>query len=142
MMKLIIEKKGVRDLKISKIAKLTGISARSVRYYEQKGLLTVSRHDNNYREFDDSIVELINTIQLYLGLGLTTDQIKDVLYCKHSENSGNGLHDKKDEYCEELMQVYETKRNEVIRQRLALEEAQIRLEKQINVMRENRDKWV
>ncbi|WP_307205370.1 MerR family DNA-binding transcriptional regulator [Paenibacillus harenae] len=42
-MKLIIEKKGVRDLKISKIAKLTGISARSVRYYEQKGLLTVSR---------------------------------------------------------------------------------------------------
>ncbi|MFC0390811.1 MerR family transcriptional regulator [Paenibacillus mendelii] len=129
-------------MKISKIAKLTGISARSVRYYEQKGLLTVPRHDNNYREFDDSIVELINTIQLYLGLGLTTDQIKDILYCKHFENSENGLHDKKDEYCEELLQIYETKRNEIIRQRLALEEAQIRLEKQINLMRENRDKWV
>ncbi|WP_310190144.1 MerR family DNA-binding transcriptional regulator [Bacillus sp. 3255] len=54
-MKLIITKKGVHDLKISKIAKLTGISARSVRYYEQKGLLTVSCHANNYREFDDSI---------------------------------------------------------------------------------------
>jgi DNA-binding transcriptional MerR regulator len=76
MMKLIITKKGVHDLKISKIAKLTGISSRSVRYYEQKGLLTVSRHAN--REFDDSIVDLINTIQLYLGLGLTTDQIKDI----------------------------------------------------------------
>lgn len=129
-------------MKISKIAKLTGISPRSVRYYEQKGLLKVPRHDNNYREFDDSIVELINTIQLYLGLGLTTEQIKDIIYCKHIESSEKGRHDKKDEYCEELLQIYENNRNEIIRQRQALDEAQVRLEKQINDMKDNRDKWV
>ncbi|MFJ7940828.1 hypothetical protein ACIQYG_20350 [Peribacillus sp. NPDC096622] len=40
-------------------------------------MITAFRLDNNYSEFDDSIIEAINTIQLYLNLGLTTDQIKD-----------------------------------------------------------------
>ncbi|WP_307439824.1 MerR family DNA-binding transcriptional regulator [Bacillus sp. V2I10] len=31
---------------------MTGISSRSLRHYEKKGLLTVSRLNNNYREFD------------------------------------------------------------------------------------------
>ncbi|MBD1383302.1 MerR family transcriptional regulator [Metabacillus arenae] len=124
-------------MKISQIAKMTGISSRSLRHYEKKGLITVSRLDNNYREFDDSIIEAINTIKLYLNLGLTTDQIKDILHCPEDQE-----YDKKDEYCEELLQIYETKLNEVIQQKKALDEAQVRLEKQINLMKENRDKWV
>jgi MerR family Zn(II)-responsive transcriptional regulator of zntA len=85
-------------LKISQIAKRTGISPRSLRHYEKKGFISVSRRDNNYREFDDSIIEGINTIQLYLSLGLTTDQIKDILHCPK-----NLRYDKKeDEYCEAL----------------------------------------
>ncbi|MDQ0859688.1 MerR family transcriptional regulator [Bacillus sp. V2I10] len=124
-------------MKISQIAKITGISSRSLRHYEKKGLITISRLDNNYREFDDSIIEAINTIKLYLNLGLTTDQIKDILHCPEDQE-----YDKKDEYCEELLQIYETKLNEVIRQKKALDEAQVRLEKQINLMKENRDKWV
>jgi len=124
-------------LKISQIAKMTGISPRSLRYYEKKGLITVSRRDNNYREFDDSIIEAINTIQLYLHLGLTTDQIKDILYCP--ENLRYDKKEKEKEYCEALLQIYETKLNEVIRQKKALDEAQVRLERQIKVMKENRD---
>ncbi|WP_169091657.1 MerR family transcriptional regulator [Paenibacillus sp. PL91] len=124
-------------MKISQIAKVTGISSRSLRHYEKKGLITVSRLDNNYREFDDSIIEAINTIQLYLNSGLTTDQIKDILYCPEDQE-----YDKKDEYCEALLQIYETKLNDVIRHKKALDEAQVRLEKQINLMKENRDKWV
>ncbi|MBD2869099.1 MerR family transcriptional regulator [Paenibacillus arenilitoris] len=125
-------------MKISQIAKMTGVSSRSLRHYEKKGLITVSRLDNNYREFDDSIIEAVNTIQLYLHLGLTTDQIKDIVYCPEDLR-----YDKtEDEYCEALLQIYETKLNEVIRQKRALDEAQVRLEKQINLMKENRDKWV
>lgn len=118
-------------MKISQIAKMTGISSRSLRHYEKKGLIAVSRLDNNYREFDDSIIEAINTIQLYLNLGLTTDQIKDILHCPEDQG-----YDKKDEYCEELLQIYETKLNEVIRKKKALDELQVRLEKQINLMME------
>jgi DNA-binding transcriptional MerR regulator len=134
-MELIITREGGAALKISQIAKMTGISPRSLRHYEKKGLITVSRRDNNYREFDDSIIEAINTIQLYLNLGLTTDQIKDILYCPE-----NLRYDKNEkEYCEALLQIYETKLNEVFRQKKALDEAQVRLEKQINLMKENRD---
>lgn len=136
MMNLIITKEG-GALKISQIAKMTGISSRSLRHYEKKGLISVSRLDNNYRDFDDSIIEAIHTIQLYLNLGLTTDQIKDILHCPEDQE-----YDQKDEYCEALLQIYETKLNEVIRQKKSLDEAQIRLEKQINLMKENRDKWV
>ncbi|MFT9848775.1 MerR family transcriptional regulator [Aneurinibacillus sp. REN35] len=123
-------------MKISQLAKRTGISARSVRHYEKKGLITGSRLQNNYREFDDSVVEVINTIQLYLNLGLTTDEIKDILYCKHPENQE---HEKKGVYCEELMLLYEAKLEEVNRQRTALANAQLRLEDQINMMKKYRD---
>lgn len=123
-------------MKISQLAKRTGISPRSLRHYEKKGLITVSRRDNNYREFDDSIIEAINTIQLYLNLGLTTDQIKDILHCPE-----NLKYDKKeDEYCEALLQIYETKLNEVKKQKEALGEAQVRLEKQINRLIESQGK--
>ncbi|MEC0275452.1 MerR family transcriptional regulator [Peribacillus frigoritolerans] len=47
--------------------------------------MTVSLLDNNYREFDDSIIEAINTIKLYFKLGLTTDQIKDILQCDEAQ---------------------------------------------------------
>ncbi|MGQ3378090.1 MerR family transcriptional regulator [Priestia endophytica] len=69
------------------MAKMTGISSRSLRHYEKKGLITVSHFDNNYREFVDSIIEAINTIKLYLNLGLTTDQIKDILHCLEIKNT-------------------------------------------------------
>lgn len=125
-------------MKISQLAQVTGASIRSIRYYEKKGLIRVSRLANNYREFDDSIVETIKTIQLYIGLGLTTDQIKDILNCEHPEIQEI---DKKGVYCEELLQAYETKLQEIIKQQQALAGAQLSLEKQIEFMKENRDKW-
>ncbi|WP_312886134.1 MerR family transcriptional regulator [Bacillus sp. NTK034] len=36
-----------------------------MRHYEKKGLITAARLENNYREFDNSVVETITTIQLY-----------------------------------------------------------------------------
>lgn len=119
-------------MKISQLAKRTGISARSIRHYEKKGLITGTRLDNNYREFDDSIVDVIRTIQLYLNLGLTTDQIRDILYCNFPKKNEQ---EKNEEYCDELLQIYETNLKEVIRQRNALADAQSRLEAQINLMK-------
>ena len=47
--------------------------------------------------------------------------------------------DPKDEYCEELLQIYETKLNEVNRQSMALAVAKLSLEKQISYLKEIRD---
>ena len=124
-------------MKIRQLADRTGASIRSIRHYEKKGLLPVSRLANNYREFDEASVETVRTIQLYLALGLTTDQIRDIMYCEYPEIQET---DKKDKgaYCEELLQVYEKKRNEIIDQRKMLEEAQQKLEMQIDLLKRAR----
>ena len=37
-------------MKIGEIEKLSGISAKTIRYYETKGLLQIKRGENAYRE--------------------------------------------------------------------------------------------
>lgn len=49
-------------MKIGKVRKITGVSARSIRYYEEKGLIKTSRQENNYREYDEKAIESINAI--------------------------------------------------------------------------------
>ncbi|SHE10765.1 Copper export regulator [Chlamydia abortus] len=122
-------------LKIGKVRKITGVSARSIRYYEEKGLIKASRRENNYREYDEGVIESINTIQLYLGLGLTTDQIRDIIFCKYPEQQA---HKEKDVYCEELLHLYQSRMEEVNRQIAALTEAKHRLSDKINQMIQQR----
>ena len=39
-------------MKISEIAKETGLTVRAVRYYEELNLIKSDRLDNNYRDYD------------------------------------------------------------------------------------------
>lgn len=48
----------------------------------RKNLITAVRLENGYREFDESAIKRIRIIQLYLGLGLTTEQIEEILKCE------------------------------------------------------------
>ncbi|WP_408008339.1 MerR family DNA-binding transcriptional regulator [Pseudalkalibacillus sp. A8] len=41
-------------MKISQLSKSTGVSARSIRYYEKKKLLITRRLDNDYRKLGNS----------------------------------------------------------------------------------------
>jgi len=66
-------------MRIHELAGRTGVSIRSLRYYEQKQLIASHRLDNGYRDFDETAIEHVKTIQLYFGLGLTTDQIEQII---------------------------------------------------------------
>jgi Predicted transcriptional regulators len=123
-------------LKIGKVRKITGVSARSIRYYEEKGLIKTSRQENNYREYDEKTIESINTIQLYLGLGLTTDQIRDIIFCRFPEQQE---HKDKDVYCEELLLMYQSKMHEINLQLDALTKAKFNLAEKINRMVQKRE---
>jgi len=68
-------------MRISEVSRRTGVSIRSLRYYEQKRLLCARRLENGYRDLDEETVERVHTIQMYLGLGLTTEQIEEILDC-------------------------------------------------------------
>lgn len=119
-------------MKISELSEKTGASVRSIRHYEAKGLVESRRLENGYRDFDESAVERIQTIQLYLGLGLNTDQIADIVSCQgHSNQKPEGL-------CEELLTTYEEKLEEINRQIDTLTTVKQRLEKQIRRFKEKK----
>lgn len=68
-------------MKIGELSERTGASARSIRYYEQTGLLESVRLDNGYRDFDDAAVTTVTTIKSLLDLGFPTELIERVLPC-------------------------------------------------------------
>ena len=68
-------------MRIGELSRVTGASTRSLRYYEQKGLITSRRLSNGYRDYDESAVAVVRTITSLLELGLPTAIIEDVLPC-------------------------------------------------------------
>jgi len=48
---------------------------------EEKGLIRSQRLHNGYRDYDESVVKQVQTIQLYFHLGLNTEQIKTIVDC-------------------------------------------------------------
>ena len=65
-------------MRIGELSKRTGASVRSIRYYQQQGLVRASRRASGYREFDESAVELVSRIQVLLRNGFTLDEIRSV----------------------------------------------------------------
>lgn len=71
-------------LLIGELSNKTGVSIRSIRYYEKKGLILPERLENGYRQYHIADVERVKTIQLFLDLGLRTDEISPILSCESS----------------------------------------------------------
>jgi len=46
-------------MRIGELSKATGVSVRSLRYFEQKGLLAASRLQSGYREYPKLAVEQV-----------------------------------------------------------------------------------
>jgi DNA-binding transcriptional MerR regulator len=68
-------------MKIGELSRTTGASARSLRYYEQIGLISSERRSNGYREYDHSAVATVETIKSLIELGFPTALIERVLPC-------------------------------------------------------------
>lgn len=109
-------------MKIGELSKRSGVSIRSLRYYEQQGLLTPVRQENGYREYSPLAVEQVNTIKLYLGLGLTTEQIAGFLHCVLKN---------KESFCREVLPVYRQKLAEIDEQIRVLQHIQSNLQDRI-----------
>lgn len=108
-------------MKIGELSARTGVSVRSIRYYEEQGLLSPTRLENGYREYSPFAEEQIRTIQLYLNLGLSTEQIAGFLQCVMMN---------KEAFCQEIVPIY--------RQKLEELEAQIKLLQGIKLNLEER----
>jgi MerR family transcriptional regulator, Zn(II)-responsive regulator of zntA len=114
-------------MRISEVSRRTGVSIRSLRYYEQKRLLCARRLPNGYRDLDEEVVERVRTIQMYLGLGLTTERIEEILACTHTSPFPQPL-----PVCEEeLLSLYQDKLQDIEQQMTVLTALHTRLTERI-----------
>lgn len=66
-------------MRIGELSRLTDVSVRSLRYYEQEGLIRPERGSNGYREFGAESVERVGQIRGLIDCGLPTRLIREIL---------------------------------------------------------------
>jgi len=69
-------------MKIQELAKKTGLTVYTIRYYEKEGLLNsqhVQREENNYRNYSDEAIERLKLIKKFQGVGCSLAELKEVL---------------------------------------------------------------
>ncbi len=56
-------------MRIGELAEQAGTSTRTLRYYEQHGLLNARRTTNGYRDYDEGDLRLVREIRSLLEIG-------------------------------------------------------------------------
>lgn len=71
------------DMLISELAKQTGVTIHTLRYYENLGLFRGEADEtvktNNYKQYDESLIEKIQLIKEAKEIGFTLSEIKGLL---------------------------------------------------------------
>lgn len=74
-------------MKIRQVADLLGISSRTIRFYEEKGLIQPQKNqENHYRKFEEYDIWQIQTILTLRELGFSIVEIKNLLPHIHTQN--------------------------------------------------------
>lgn len=72
------------ELTIQALARLSGVTSRTLRYYDEIGLLKPARiASSGYRFYGQTEVDLLQQILLYRELGFSLAQIRSLLYEQH-----------------------------------------------------------
>ena len=91
--------------KIGKVSKLTGLSLRTIRYYDEQGLLNAKRTAGGQRYYSDQDVVYLKRIVELKGLDFSLEEISRIIKLKDSDTSG-------DERRQELLRQYRSKFSE------------------------------
>lgn len=75
-------------MRIGELARRTGVSERSLRYYEEQGLLSARRTSGGHREYAESAVDTVDRIQCLFSAGLCSSKIADLLPCLRDKERG------------------------------------------------------
>ena len=66
-------------MRVNEVVKLTGVSARTLQYYDEIGLLIPQKLDNGYRDYTDENLEKLQKILFYRCLKFKLNDIKEML---------------------------------------------------------------
>lgn len=85
-------------MRIGEVEQQTGLPRKTIRFYESKGLLSVERSENSYREYDEAMVKRLKTIAIFRRAGISIADIQ--LWCDNvistEEMLKKRLHELKD----------------------------------------------
>ena len=118
-------------MNIGELARQTGVSIRSLRYYETKQLLSSHREENGYRTYEQTAIERVRMIQFYLGLGLSTNEIFDVVFCRKPDEVASLCDGTDLSSCPEDQDFYQEKLAEIEAQIVSLEKAKMYLKQRL-----------
>ncbi|MER7581199.1 MerR family transcriptional regulator [Kitasatospora sp. NPDC097691] len=76
-------------MRIGELAERAGVSVRSLRYYEEQGLLTSTRSASGQRHYTDDEIERVTFIQRLYAAGLSSRTIAELLPCVESPSTEN-----------------------------------------------------
>ena len=63
----------------NEIQKMTGLTRKSIEYYEERGLICPKKSENGYRDYSERDIQILNKISLYRKVGLSITEIENVL---------------------------------------------------------------
>ncbi|OTQ61468.1 hypothetical protein B6C98_05330 [Gilliamella apis] len=104
-------------MKIGELSKLSQISIRMLRYYEEAGLLSPKRTVSGYRQFEIEDIDRVKLIHKLNNAGLTLKVIRKILPCWQYQN-------KKFSPCKEF--------------KIGLNEILLKLDEQIQLLQQSR----
>ncbi|MFF7601872.1 MerR family transcriptional regulator [Streptomyces mirabilis] len=81
-------------MRIGELAARSGVSVRSLRYYEEQGLLVSTRSSGGQRHFTEDDIERVDFIQRLYTAGLSSRTIMELMPCRDApsdENSDSAL---------------------------------------------------
>ena len=104
-------------MKIGELSKLSQISIRMLRYYEEAGLLSPKRTVSGYRQFEIEDIDRVKLIHKLNNAGLTLKVIRRILLCWQHQN-------KKFSPCKEF--------------KMGLNETLLKLDEQIQLLQQSR----
>ncbi|MEV8225880.1 MerR family transcriptional regulator [Streptomyces sp. NPDC079167] len=107
-------------MRIGELSKATGVSSRSLRYYEEQGLLSGHRLPNGYRDYAEEAVQQVAFIQDLYRAGLSSGIIREILPCAGAQTLEGD--------CGELLARVRQVRDELVRQERQLAQRREMLE--------------
>lgn len=71
--------------KVEEVSRLSGVSRRTLQYYDDEGILPAKRSKENYRLYDDEALERLWEILWYREMGFSLKEIKEMLSVSKNE---------------------------------------------------------
>jgi DNA-binding transcriptional MerR regulator len=111
-------------MRIGELARRSGVSTRSLRYYERQGLLPARRDANGYRWYEESDLPLVQEIRDRLASGFSLVQTRPFVECLRAGNPAG-------DSCPDSVAALLAKLDELDRQIAALDENRQRVRRQL-----------